>query len=149
MDLQRRKAVLKRGGTSIAWQAEPLLGSHYGQEEMDAVVSCIKDSMAYNVGFGFITDEILNFEKAFAEYIGTEYSISINGAGTGLDMAMMCLNLEPEDEVIVPALNFRSAPLSVLGQGARLILCDCDPRTLQADPTDVERPNTKHTQLLI
>lgn len=148
MDASQRKDILKRGGTSIAWQAEPLLGSHYGQEEMDAVVSCIKDSMAYTVGFGFITDEILNFEKAFAEYIGTEYSISINGAGTGLDMAMMCLDLEPEDEVIVPALNFRSAPLSVLGQGARLILCDCDPRTLQADPADVERRITKNTRAI-
>jgi perosamine synthetase len=148
MDAQRRKEILKRGGTSIAWQGEPHLGSYYGQEEIDAVVGCIKDSMAYNVGFGFVTEETLNFEKAFADYIGTKHSISINGAGTGLDMAMMCLNLEPDDEVIVPALNFKAAPLSVLGEGAKLILCDCDPRTFQADPADVERRITKNTRAI-
>ncbi len=148
MDAKTRQEILKRGGTSIAWQGEPHLGGDYGQEEIDAVVKCIKDSMAYNVGFGFITEEILNFEAAFADYCGTKYSISINGAGAGLDMAMMVLELEPEDEVIVSALNFRAAPLAVIGQGAKLVLCDCDPRTFQADPADVEKRITKNTRAI-
>ncbi|MFO7946989.1 MAG: DegT/DnrJ/EryC1/StrS family aminotransferase [Armatimonadota bacterium] len=145
---QERRNALARGGPSIDWQGEPHLGSYYGQPEIDAVVDCIKRSMAYNEGFGFITDDILDFEAEFAEYIGTEYAVSINGAGSGLDMVMMCLDLQPDDEVIVPALNFRAAPLSVLGQGAKLVLCDCDPRTLQADPADVERRITENTRAI-
>lgn len=148
MDANRRNEILKRGGLSLQWQGEPHLGGHYGQEEIDAVVACMKASMAYNEGFGFITEDILEFERRFAEYIGSKHAVSINGAGAGLDMAMMVLNLEPEDEVIVPALNFRSAPLSVLGRGAKLIICDCDPRTFQADPADVERRITKNTRAI-
>jgi len=148
MDAGERKEILRRGGLSLAWQGEPHLGGDYGQAEIDAVVKCINDSMAYNVGFGFIMEEILNFEAEFAEYCGTKYSISINGAGTGLDMAMMALELEPDDEVIVSALNFKAAPLAVIGQGAKLIICDCDPRTFQADPADVERRITENTRAI-
>ena len=60
------------------------------------------------VGFGFICPEIDQFEKAFAAYCGTADAVSINGAGTGLDMAMNCLDLEPGDEVICPSVNFRA-----------------------------------------
>ncbi len=148
MDTNTRKEILKRGGTSIAWQGEPHLGGDYGQEEIDAVVNCIKDSMAYNVGFGFMMEEIIDFEAAFADYCDTKYSVSINGAGSGLDMAMMVLELEPDDEVIVSALNFKAAPMAVIGQGAKLILCDCDPRTFQADPADVEKRITKNTRAI-
>ena len=35
------------------WRSEPLLGSVYGQEEIDAAVNAIKESMDPNVGFGF------------------------------------------------------------------------------------------------
>ena len=148
MDEKTRKEALKRGGTSIAWQAEPHLGTEYGQEEIDAVVACMKRSMAFNEGFGFITEEIIAFEKAFADYVGTRFALSINGAGGGLDMAMIALGLDPCDEVIVPALNFRAAALSVLGQKAKLVLCDCDERTLQADPADVEKRVTRNTRAI-
>jgi dTDP-4-amino-4,6-dideoxygalactose transaminase len=147
MNADERREILQ-GELSLDWQGEPHLGSYYGQEEIDTVVDCIKRSMAYNEGFGFITEDILDFEAEFAEYIGTEHAITINGAGTGLDMAMMCLDLEPDDEVIVPALNFRAAPLSVIGQGAKLVLCDCDPKTFQADPADVQARITKNTRAI-
>ena len=148
MDAKTRTEILKRGRTTIAWQGEPHLGSSYGQEEIDAVVACMKRSQAYNEGFGFITEEILSFEKAFADYVGTRFSLSINGAGGGLDMAMIALDLESHDEVIVPALNFRAAGNAVLGQKAKLVLCDCDPRTFQADPADVERRITRNTRAI-
>ena len=149
MDKKTRREVLRRGRPSIAWQGEPHLGSYYDQEEIDAAVQCIRDSMAYDAGFGFITREILDFEAAFASYCGTEHCISINGAGTGLDMAMMLLDLAPDDEVIVPALNFPGDGLAVIGQGARLVLCECDPRTFEADPDDVERRITEHTRAIL
>ena len=39
---------------------------------------------------------------------------------------MHALDLEPGDEVIVPAMNFRAAPYAVLGVGGKLVLCDSD-----------------------
>ena len=144
----QRKAALK-AGMSGPWQAEPMLGSIYGEEEIEAVVNTIRGSMDPSVGFGFITEEFEEFERQFAAYCGTKHAVSLSTASCGLDMAMACLELEPGDEVIVPAINFQAAPLSVLGQGGRLVLCEVDPTTLCADPTDVERRITPRTRAIM
>jgi len=130
------------------YRGEPLLGAWYTEEEVEAAVKAIRDSMDWRVGFGFICKEIEEFEAAFARYIGTEYAISINGAGTGLDMAMMCLGLEPGDEVICPAVNFVAAHLAIIGQGGKLVFCEIDPKTLNLDPNDVERRITPRTRAI-
>ena len=148
MERERRKEILARGKPEIAWPGEPLLGGWYTEEEIDTVVETIRASMDWRAGFGFICDEIVNFEKAFAEYCGAEDSVSINGAGAGLDMAIMCLDLEPGDEVIVPAINFRASALSVIGQGGQVIWGEVDPRTFQLDPNDVESKMSPRTRAI-
>ncbi|MEC9258005.1 MAG: DegT/DnrJ/EryC1/StrS family aminotransferase, partial [Candidatus Poribacteria bacterium] len=104
--------------------------------------------MDWRVGFGFIVDEILHFEQSFANYCGTEFAISLSTASVGLDLAMISLNLEPEDEVICPAINFKASPLAVLGQRANLVFCEIDPRTFNCDPTDLERRITPKTRAI-
>ena len=147
---RQRKDILKRGkpDPQVLWPGEPLLGGVYGQEEIETVERTIRASMDWTVGFGFICKEITDFEAAFAKFCGTADCISINGAGTGLDMAMMALDLEPGDEVIVPALNFKAAALSVIGQKGQVVWCEVNPRTFQADPADVERRITKRTRAI-
>ncbi|MBM4034111.1 MAG: DegT/DnrJ/EryC1/StrS family aminotransferase [Planctomycetes bacterium] len=102
-----------------------------------------------NVGFGFITKEITDFEDAFARYCGTAHAVSLSTASVGLDLAMACLDLEPGDEVIVPAVNFRASALAVLGRGGRVVFCDADDRTFCADPEDVERRMTPRTRAIV
>lgn len=143
-----RKGILKDRRPKAIYPGEPLLGGWYTEEEIEAVVKTIRDSMDYHVGFGFMCEEILNFEGAFARYIGTEHAISINGAGTGLDMAMMALDLKAGDEVICPASNFAGAHLAIIGHGGKDILCEIDPMTLNASPDDVERRITPRTRAI-
>ena len=148
IDAKQRKDILARERSSIYSCGEPLLGGIYTEEEIEVVVKTIRASMDPSVGFGFTQQEMLDFESQFAEYCGTKYAISINGAGTGLDMAMMALDLEPGDEVIVPAINFKAAALSVIGQGGKVVWCEVDERTFQADPEDVERRITPRTRAI-
>ena len=149
MDADRRKEVLATQRPDRVWPGEPLLGGWYTEEEIETVVRVIRESLDPTVGFGFICPEIVDFEAAFARYCDTADCVSINGAGTGLDMALMCLDLQPEDEVIVPSINFRASAMAVLGQGARLVMCEVDPRTFEADPSDVERRMTPHTRAIL
>lgn len=148
MEAGLRKEILKHGGPQIKWPSEPLLGSYYDEEEIEVVVKTIRESMDPTTGFGFICPEIERFEAEFARYCGTADAVSINGAGTGLDMAMMCLDLEPGDEVICPSINYRAAPLSIVGQGGRWIPCEIDPCTFQADPNDIEKRITPRTRAI-
>jgi len=148
MDKERREEILSRERPTSNWQGEPMLGGWYTEEEIDAVVKAIRSSMDWTVGFGFYCDEIVEFEERFAEYCGTEHAVSITSAGAGLEMAMMALNLQPEDEVISPAINFPAADYSIIGQGARLVFCEVDPETLCADPADVEKRITPNTRAI-
>ena len=50
--------------------------------------------------------EALNFEKAFAEYVGTRFAVSVNSCTAALHLAMRVLDVRPGDEVIVPDLTF-------------------------------------------
>ena len=148
MNEKRRHGILKRGKPHPSFPGEPQLGGWYTEREIEAAVKAIRDSMDWRTGFGFIVEEIVEFEKAFAAYCGTEFAVSVSTATVGLDMAMMCLDLEPEDEVICPAINFKASPLAVLGQGAKLIFCEIDPSTFNADPEDVERRITPRTRAI-
>ena len=89
MDAERRKEILETQKPDILWPGEPLLGGYYTQEEIDVVVDTIKGSMSPDKGFGFICEEIEEFEAAFADYCGAKHCVSINGAGSGLDMEIM------------------------------------------------------------
>ncbi|MBO3803748.1 MAG: DegT/DnrJ/EryC1/StrS family aminotransferase [Candidatus Brockarchaeota archaeon] len=155
IDAKRRKQILARQRSTIYSQGEPYLGAYYTDEEIKAVVDTIRASMDPSIGFiGSLRGKYVEgnplekFEREFADFCGTKHCIAINGAGTGLDMAMMALDLEPGDEVIVPAINFRAAPLAVIGQGGKVVWCEVDERTFQADPADVERRITPRTRAI-
>jgi dTDP-4-amino-4,6-dideoxygalactose transaminase len=80
--------------------------------------------------------------------MGTRHAVALNSAGPGLDMAMRYLDLQPGDEVIVPAINFVAAPLSVMIAGGQIVWAEVDPRTLQIDPNDVEKRITPRTRAI-
>ena len=126
IDARRRRKILSRGKPEKTWAGEPGLGSWYTDEEVAAAVAAIRSSMHWTEGFGFIVEEITAFEQAFADYVGTAHAVSVSTASVGLDLAMRCLDLEPGDEVICPAVNFRAAPLAVLGQGGCLVFAAKD-----------------------
>lgn len=152
-DRQARKDILSRGKPEpkdIPWWGEANLGAWYTQAEIDAAVNAIRESMDWHVGFGLRgkVKVVEEFEEAFAAYCGSKYAVATNSCGTGLDMAMMCLDLQPSDEVICPAINYKAAHLAILARGAKVVFCDIDPRTLNLDPEDVERKITPQSRAI-
>jgi dTDP-4-amino-4,6-dideoxygalactose transaminase len=125
------------------------MGSIYGEEEIEACVAAIRESMDPLVGFGMNNEVVEDFENAFAAYIGTKYMVACNGAGTGIDMAMRLLDVKPGDEVITQCLNFRAVPLAALDRGAKVVFAEIDPDTLQLDPNDVEKRITPRTRAIV
>ncbi len=149
MDAASADRILGSHKLEVAWPNEPLLGGYYGEEEMEVINKTIRDSFDPTKGFGFICKEIEDFEAALAEYSGTKDCVTVNGAGSGLDMTLMCLDPRPEDEVIVPSINFKAALLAVIGQKAKLVVCEADPQTLCADVADVAKKLTPRTRAIM
>ncbi len=139
IEQELRQRILSGGKTAILWEGEPLLGGCYDEREVEAAVEAIRDSMLVSRGFGGDSPQIPTFEAAFARHVGARHAIALNSAGPGLDMAMRYLQLEPGDEVIVPAINFVASPLAVAGMGGQIVWGEVDSRTLQLDPNDVEK----------
>ncbi|OGN87272.1 MAG: hypothetical protein A2158_02645 [Chloroflexi bacterium RBG_13_46_14] len=110
----------------------------------------MRESMDWTVGFGVRgrVKTVEEFENAFAAYCGASFAIATNSCGTSIDMAMRCLDLEPGDEVICPAINYKSAHLAILDQGGKVVFCDIEPRTLNLDPEDVEKRITPRTRAI-
>ena len=125
----------------------PALGGWFTEEEVEAVTQALRESMDWRVGFS--GPQIGEFEQAFADYCGVEHAIALNSCGTGLDIAFMALDIEPGDEVISPAITFKATHLAILGQGAKLVLCETDPKTFNLDPADVERRMTPRTRAIL
>ena len=146
-----RKHILSRGKPEpkgILWWGEPNLGGWYTQAETDACVKAIEESNDWAIGFGPNPKDIEEFENAFAKYCQVKYAVATNSCGTGLDMAMVCLDLEPGDEVICPAINYKAAHLAIIREGGKVIFCDINPKTLNLDPEDVEKRITSHTRAI-
>jgi len=148
IDRDHRKKILEKGKPKAFWEGEPQLGSVYEDDEIEAAVSVMRVAQRdVTKGFGDPTP-IKEFESAFAAYVGTKHAVMLNSAGPGLDLAMRYLELEPGDEVIVPAINFVAAPMSVVGAGGQIVWGEVDPRTLQLDANDVEKRITPRTRAI-
>jgi UDP-2-acetamido-2-deoxy-ribo-hexuluronate aminotransferase len=70
--------------------------------------------------------EISELEVRLSVLVGVKYTIACSSGTTALLMSLLALDLQPDDEVIVPAFTF-AAPLEcVILAGARPVLVDVD-----------------------
>ena len=72
LEKKQREAIFERGKPETLWEGEPLLGSIYGEEEIEAAVGAIRRAMDFSKGFGFSAEPIAEFEQAFAAYCDTK-----------------------------------------------------------------------------
>jgi perosamine synthetase len=88
------------------------------------------------------------FEDRFAEKIGTRYAVAASSGTTALHLALNVLDLENEDEVIVPDFTMMSPVLAVLACGAIPVPVDAD-QTWNMDPDRIERAITGRTRAIV
>lgn len=98
------------------------------------------------VGLGPRTAE---FEQRFADYVGARYCVATNSATAALHLSLLLLDLEPGDEVIVPAMTFVAPAHAVRHAGGRVVFADVDRETLTVSPADVERKLSRATRALV
>ncbi len=91
---------------------------------------------------------VAKFEKAFKQLTGSEYALAMNSGTATLHSAYFAVGVGPGDEVIVPAYTWHASATPVLQCNATPVFCDIDPRTLTADPDDIERRITDRTKAI-
>lgn len=71
-------------------------------------------------------ENVKDFEKNFALYCGVDFGIATNSCTSALSSVFKALNLQKDDEVILPAQTFFANLSSVINAGAKPIFCDTD-----------------------
>jgi dTDP-4-amino-4,6-dideoxygalactose transaminase len=79
------------------------------------------------------------FEKAFAEYTGATAALALNSATGAMHVALAALGVGPGAVVITTALTFASGVHVIEQIGARPVLVDVEPDTLNIDPAQAAR----------
>jgi dTDP-4-amino-4,6-dideoxygalactose transaminase len=69
-----------------------------------------------------------------AEETGAAEVLMTTSCTAALELSAMLLDLGPDDTVIVPSFTFTTTALAYVRQGAGLVFCDVEPRTLGLDP---------------
>ncbi len=92
--------------------------------------------------------KVVTFEKEFADYIGTKYSICVNGGTSALMACLAALGIGPGDEVIVPGYTFIASISSIIHLNAIPVLAEID-ESLTIDPEDIENKITDRTKAIM
>ena len=126
----------------------PLATSTWDDEEYAAIQRVI-DSDRFSMG-----PEVEAFEKQFAEFFGAKYAIMSNSGSSAnlLAVAGMIyskgIDLNPGDEVLVPAVSWSTTYFPVSQYGLSMRFVDIDEETLNIDINAIEDAITDKTKMI-
>lgn len=115
-----------------------------GEKEIEYVLDCLRTGWISSSG-----KYLESFEQAWADYCGMRYGVAVSNGTTALQLALACLELQPGDEVILPAFTIISCAQAVTYNGGKPVLVDSDPRTWCIDVSQVEGRITSHTRAIM
>lgn len=83
------------------------------------------------------------------EALGVPRVLLTTSCTHALEMAALLLEIQPDDEVIVPAFTFVSTANAFVLRGAKPVFVDIRPDTLNMDETKLERMITQNTKAIL
>lgn len=89
------------------------------------------------------------FESGFQNYIGTGYSLSLNSGTAAIHVALCCIGVGQNDEVISTALTAEPTNVSIKMAGAKIRYADIDMNTGNIDPVSIETNINENTKAII
>lgn len=105
-----------------------------------------KGSFATKLSLG---DKVKELEEEVKKFLNVKYACFVTNATAGFEIANKFAGLKHGDELIAPAITFLSTITYALEIGAKVVLADIDPNTINIDPEDVARKITKKTKVIM
>lgn len=113
------------------------------EEEIAEVVDSLRS--------GWITTgpKVKIFEDAFKSYVGAPFAVPLSSATAGLHLAYLAMGLGEGDEVITSPMTFAATVNMIVRVGARPVLADVEPGTLNIDPASIRKKITERTKAIV
>jgi dTDP-4-amino-4,6-dideoxygalactose transaminase len=114
------------------------------QDEVDAGFKKVFEKGDFILG-----EQAHIFEEAFSKYCEAQYGVGVNSGTDALHLALMALDIQEGDEVIVPTHTFIATALCVSFCRAKPVFVDIEPDTYNIDLKSFQAAITKKTKAVI
>ena len=114
-------------------KAIPYGHQHITDEDIQAVIETLKSD--------YLTQgpKIIEFEQAFARYVGAKYAVAVSNATAGLHLAATALQVRSGDKAIVTPITFAASANCIRHCNGMVVFCDIDPDTYLMDIKKLRR----------
>ncbi len=121
----------------------PFSPPYLGEEEIAEVVDSLRS--------GWITTgpKTKRFEQEFRDYVGAPAALALSSCTAALHTALVLAGIGTNDEVITTPVTFTATVAVIEHTGARPILVDVEPDTMNIDPAQVRAAVTPRTRAII
>jgi UDP-2-acetamido-2-deoxy-ribo-hexuluronate aminotransferase len=116
----------------------------YHKEEIDKSIQTV-----LNHGIFINGPEIKELENKLNEYVGVKHSICVSNGTDALKIALLALDIKPNDEVITVAHSWISTAEVISLINAIPVFIDIEIDTFNMDPTKLEEAITNKTKAII
>lgn len=114
------------------------------KKEIDEAIQRVVDSQYFING-----PDVAKLEEEIANYLKVKFAVGVSSGTDALLIALMALDIKPDDEIIVPTYSFFATAGVVARLNAKPVFTDIDPVTFNIDPKDFERKITSKTKAVI
>ncbi|SOD20331.1 DegT/DnrJ/EryC1/StrS family aminotransferase [Pedobacter xixiisoli] len=117
---------------------------HLQKEEIDRAIQNVLDKGAFING-----REVELFSYSLASYLGVNHVVPCANGTDALSLALMALELDKEDEIIIPAFNFIAAAEAVALLGLVPVFVDICENDFNIDSSLIEGKLTSKTRAIM
>ncbi|MHB9041709.1 MAG: DegT/DnrJ/EryC1/StrS family aminotransferase [Melioribacteraceae bacterium] len=114
------------------------------KKEIDEALQRVVDSQYFIMG-----PDVAKLEEEICNYLDCKKAVGVSSGTDALLLALMALEIQPGDEVIVPTYSFFATAGAVARLNAVPVFVDCDPVTFNIDPNKIEEKITSRTRAII
>jgi dTDP-4-amino-4,6-dideoxygalactose transaminase len=114
------------------------------KEEIQAAINRVCDSQYFIMG-----PEVTELEAELAAYCQAKFALGVSSGTDALILALMALEIKPDDEIITTPYTFFATAGSIARLGAKAVFADIDPKTYNLDPAQLEAKITPKTRAIM
>ena len=144
VDRQVSSKLAADGGTPV--RSAPFAPWPYFEaEEREAAAEVLRTGKV-NYWTG---DEGRQFERKYAEYVGTKYAVALANGTVGLELVLYAMGIGPGDEVITTSRTFIASASCVVMRGAAPVMADVDRDSQNVTAETIRQAITPRTKAIV
>jgi len=116
----------------------------YGEQEIQAVVDCLRDG--WIAGFG---PRSIEFEEKIAKHFGKKYGVFVNSGSSACLLALASLQLPKGTKILTPACTFSTTLAPIIQLGLVPVFVDVDLNTYVVNVEEVLAAITDDVKVLM